>query len=149
MTSRLLGEVAFRAQSCAFAADDDAAAMRLGTLAVRARRVAAESAFEIGERCLRGGNGGCALLMLRRAIDRYPSHSRAAVGLAALHHGAGRVDEARRILLAALRHTEGISTSQIRLGAAARELGIDLGVALPEPGGSPTSTATGAPMDQP
>ena len=145
--SRRVGEVAFRAQSCAFAADQSAAARRLGTLAVRARRVAAEAAFEIGERCRTGGNGGCALLMLRRALDRYPSHSRAAVGLAALLHEGGDDGGAREVLLDALRQTEGIAASQSRLGAAARELGIDLGVQLPEAGGSPTSTATGAPME--
>lgn len=147
--ARGVWEVAFRAQGCAFAANDEQAATRLGTLAVRARRVDAEGAFEIGDRCRRGGNGGCALLMLRRALDAYPSHSSAAAALALVLHRAGRRDEAREVLSTCLRETDGIATSQARLLGAAQELGIDLGVALPTPADSPTSTQTGTPGDAP
>jgi len=147
--ARTVGEVAFRAQSCAFAVDDDEAARRLGTLAVRARRADAEGAFTIGDRCRRGGNGGCALLMLRRALDEYPSHSSAAAGLATVLVQSGRRDEAREVLLDGLRQTEGIATSQSRLAAVAQELGIDLGVTVPDSGGSPTSAQTGRPDDPP
>ncbi|MBX3270056.1 MAG: hypothetical protein KF729_07325 [Sandaracinaceae bacterium] len=126
-------EVAFHAQGCAFAAGDREAARRLGTLAVRGRRAQAETAYEIGERCLRGGNGGCAALMLRRALRAYPGHSAAAAGLARTLHANRRSDEAREVLREALRHAEGVPASQNRLAATARELGLELGVALPPP----------------
>lgn len=137
--ARVVGEVAFRAQECAFAGGDREAARRLGTLAVRARRATAEASWEVGERCAAGGNGGCALLMFRRAVIAYPSHSRAAVSLA---RRLNRVDpaQARAVLMTALHATQGIATSQRRLVLAATELGIDLGVQLPESGPSPTST---------
>ncbi|MGE3635646.1 MAG: hypothetical protein AB7P00_37425 [Sandaracinaceae bacterium] len=140
--SDLHGAVAFRAQRCAFLAGDTRLAERLGTLAVRGPRVAAEASWELGEACLAGGNGGCALLMLRRAIRQYPSHSRAAVSLARMLHARGDDAAARTTLLDALAETRGIAASQQRIAAAAAELELDLGVELPAAdGASPTSTA--------
>ncbi|HJL18890.1 MAG TPA: hypothetical protein RMH99_24720 [Sandaracinaceae bacterium LLY-WYZ-13_1] len=138
--ARQVGEVALRAQECAFAAGDRDAATRLGTLAVRSRREAAFRAHDLGARCVQGGNGGCALVMLRRALREYPSHSRSAVALARLHHEGGRPDEARRVLRTTLRATRGIPSSERRLATAAEELEIDLGDLSVEPAGpSPTA----------
>jgi predicted Zn-dependent protease len=92
------------------------------------------------------------MLLLRRALRDYPSHSRAAAVLATMLHRAGRAAEAREVLLDTLREVEGIASSQQRLAETARSLGIDLGLDLPPaaPGPSPSSTATGvSPMGGP
>lgn len=141
--ARVVGEVAAIARECADAADDRDGARRLETLSVRARRAEAEGAYERGEACRAGGNGGCALMLLRRATRAYPSHSRAAIALATIHHRAGRTEDARRALIAAFEATQGVGPSQMRLGAAARELGIQIrGLdEAPTSDGSPTSAA--------
>ena len=139
--ARGVGEVAFVARVCADAEGDREAAIRLSTLSVRARRAAAEAAWEAGERCRAGGNGGCALMNLRRALRTYPSHSRAAASLATLLVASGRRDDARAVLLETLEATEGIDTSRQRLAAAAAQLGIELpGLSAPVTE-SPTSIA--------
>jgi spermidine synthase len=146
--AREFGEVAFLAQGCAFDTADREAAARLGTLSVRARRATAFDAYELGERCRAGGNGGCALAMFRRAVRAYPSHSRAAAALAQLLARAGRRGEARRVLLTSLRATEGLSSSQRRLAMTASELGLDIGVELPtrrSAEDSPTAISPSAP----
>jgi tetratricopeptide (TPR) repeat protein len=133
--------VAVTAQECAYAMGDRQAAEELGTLAVRARRTSALAAFDEGERCFAGGNGGCALMMFRRALREYPSHSASAAALARMLHRAGRGDEAREVLLRTLRETEGIPSSQSGLYATAAELGLDIGAAPPETR-SPSSLST-------
>ena len=133
--------IAVTAQECAYAEGDRDAAEELGTLAVRARRTAAVSAFDQGERCFAGGNGGCALMMFRRALREYPSHSASAAALARMLHRAGRSEEAREVLLRTLRETEGIPSSQAGLHATAAQLGLDIGAAPPE-ARSPSSTST-------
>lgn len=141
--ARTNGVVAFRAQRCAFAAGQDEAARRLGTFAVRGRRAAAETAWSIGETCRVGGNGGCALLMLRRALREYPSHSRAAAALARIHVAGGRRAEATAVLRRTAEATQGIAASQARLAQVAEELDLELGVELPRSDESPSSTAPG------
>lgn len=134
--------VAVIGQKCAFASGDRSETERLGTVAVRARRAAALAAFERGERCRVGGNGGCALMLLRRALREYPSQSAAAASLATMLHAGGRSGEARAVLLRTLSETEGIASSQARLVGTAQRLGIELGIELPQRGASPTSTST-------
>lgn len=135
--------VATVGHKCAYASGDRDAIERLGTVAVRWRRASALSAFERGERCRAGGNGGCALMLLRRALRVYPSQSAAAASLATMLHARGHTAEARAVLLRTMSETEGIASSQARLARTAAQLGIDLGIELPPQGGaSPTSTST-------
>lgn len=131
--------VALVAQQCAFGANDRPAAERLGTLAVRARRANAQMAYERAEQCRGGGNGGCALMLLDRALRDYPSHSASAAVLAQLLHRGGRPERARQVLLDTLREVEGLPESEQRLAATADALGIDIGVAARGPAQSPTS----------
>jgi spermidine synthase len=141
--ARTESSVALIAQECAFLAGDRQEAERLGTLFVRARRVAAAGAYDLGERCRAGGNRGCARMMLRRALREYPSDSRAASALALVLSEGGRTMDAREVLLAAMRETEGLPESQERLAGTARSLGIDLGDVAPQGGSdrSPSSTS--------
>ncbi len=134
--------VALVAQQCAFGANDRPAAERLGTLAVRARRAAAQAAYQQGEACRVGGNGGCALMLLRRALSRYPSHSASAAALARQLHAGGDAAEALRVLRDTLRETEGVPDSQQRIVTTAQALGIELGLGEQAvPSGSPSSTS--------
>ena len=95
------------------------------------------------------GNGGLAWMCFRRVLRIYPTTTRAAIGLARVHHRDGRPDEARRVIEDALAATEHLTEARGRLVQAAAALSIELPVPADVlgPGQSGASTAPAPSMD--
>lgn len=140
-----LPEVAHTLLRCALLRGDRAAASRTEQLAWRGRTIRAAEWTQSGEAARAGGNGGLALLFFRGALRAYPTATRAAIGLAELHHDAGRAETARATLLAAYEATLGLGDANGRIVAAAGRLGVDLHVVDEGPGESASSTSTEVP----
>jgi spermidine synthase len=131
------------AARCAVRAGDGAAD-RFEERAWRHRTIEANRWTAIGELASAGGNGGLAWLAFRRALEIYPSSSRAAVGLAQLHARDGRPEMAHAVLAEAWAATEGLREARGRIAGAAAALGLDLGEAAP-PERDRSSSSTQAP----
>jgi spermidine synthase len=141
-------EVARLEARCAAETGDIEASLRFEQLAWRARTAQAAVGTQRGESALEAGNGGLAWLMFRRVLRSYPTTTRAAIGLASLHHRDGRPDEARQVLDDALRATEHLDEAQGRVLQAAASLGVTLTAAASAADGPGASSASTAPPMQ-
>lgn len=135
-------EIARFLAQCAWTSGDVEAATRHEQVAWRLRTAEAGRLTRDGEVLTEQGNGGLALLVLRRALRLYPTTTRAAIALARLHQRDGRPDQARAVILAAFEATAGLDEARGRLVQAALSLGIELPRRDADPGASASSTST-------
>ncbi len=142
-----LPEVAHVVFRCAILRGDGAEASHAEQLAWRGRTIQASELTQVGEAARAGGNGGLALLYFESALRRYPTATRAAIGLAELHQHDQRPEAAREVLLAAYRATSGLAEANARIVRAAADLGIALGSdeGAGDPGEAASSTSTNMP----
>jgi spermidine synthase len=140
--ARVSLHAAMAAERCALAVGDLDAAHRFDQTEWRLRAAAANRWSAMADVVSRGGNGGHAWMLYRRALRMHPSSSRAAVGLARLAARDGRLPFAARVLRDAWAATEGLEEAHRRIAVAAQALGIDLGAPLP----AERAPASGAPV---
>lgn len=138
-------EVAHVLLRCAAIAGNERARDHAEHVAWRGRSAVAGQWTRAGEAALEGGNGGLAWMHFRAALRIYPTTTRAAIGLARLHHRDGRIEDARATLVAAFQATGGLDEARQRIVQAATAVHIDLGATDLTPGVSASSTSTERP----
>ena len=136
--ARLDEHLAFLGERCALAAEARARSEDRDTASALARaeafaesrqqvrRTTAVDAAERGAQAREQGHLGAAERYLRRSLAANPSHGAAAADLARVLAGTDRRPEAREVLRAARRASEGLPHATSAVDRAAQELGIVL-----------------------